>query len=72
MYNVYTKVYNAHETIFLDQTDRFPTRSRQGNKCIMAMVEIDSKAILVEPLASRKDAKLVRAYHLMMLWLKQA
>ena len=28
----------------------------------MVMVEIDSNAILVEPLKSRKDAELTRAY----------
>ena len=33
----------------------------------MIMVEIDSNAILVEPLSSRKDAELTRAYRTLML-----
>ena len=36
------------------------------------MVEIDSNAILVEPLKSRKDAELTRAYHSLMMRLKDA
>ena len=48
-------------TVFSDQTGQFPTRSKRGNKDIMMMVEIDSYAILVEPLKSRKDPELRRA-----------
>ena len=38
----------------------------------MVMVEIDSNAILVEPLKSRKDAELTRSYRTRMMQLKQA
>ena len=38
----------------------------------MVMVEIDSNAILVEPLKSRKDSELTRAYHGVMMRLKHA
>ena len=38
----------------------------------MVIVEIDSNAILVEPLKSRKDPKLTRAYNTIMLRLKRA
>ena len=36
----------------------------------MVMVEIDSNAVIVEPLKSRKDPELTRAYKAMMLRLK--
>ena len=65
-------MYDARETVFSDQTGQFPTRSQRGNKYIMVMVEIDSNAILVEPLKSRKDPELTRAYRSMMLRLKRA
>ena len=65
--DVYTKVYDVRNTVFSDQTGQFPTRSQRGNKYIMVMVEIDSNAILVEPLKSRKDPELTRAYRTMML-----
>ena len=70
--DVFTRVYDVRETIFSDQTGQFPTRSQKGNKYIMVMVEIDSNAILVELLSSRKDAELTRAYRALMLRLKCA
>ena len=36
------------------------------------MVEIDSSGILVEPMKSRKDAEMIRAYQALMLRLKRA
>ena len=36
------------------------------------MVEIGSNAILVEPIKNRTDTELTKAYHAMMLRLKQA
>ena len=47
---------------FSNQTGQFPTQSKRGNKYIMVLVEIDSNAILIEPIKSRKDAKMIRAY----------
>ncbi len=63
--DVYVKVYNAWETTFSNQTGQFPTRSKSGNKYIMVMVEIDSNAILVEPLKSCKNAELIRGYNVL-------
>jgi hypothetical protein len=45
---------------------------QRGNKYIMVMVEIDSNAILVEPMKSRKDEEMIRAYNALLLRLKQA
>ena len=52
-------VYNVRETIFLDQTGKFPKQSQRGYKYIMVMVKIDSNAILVEPMNSRKDEEMI-------------
>ena len=38
----------------------------------MVMVEIDSNAILVEPMKSRKDEIMIRAYNALLLRLKRA
>ena len=70
--DVFLKIYDVRNTVFSDQTGRFPTTSQSGNKYIMVMVEIDSNAILVEPLSSRKDQELTRAYRSLMLRLKRA
>ena len=57
--DVYTKVYEARQTMFSDQTGQFPKISMCGNKYIMVVVEIDSNAILVEPMKSRQDAEII-------------
>ena len=38
----------------------------------MVMVEIDSNAILVEPIKNRKDAEMIRAYKSLLLRLQRA
>ena len=70
--DVYTSVCEVRNTVFSDQTGQSPTRSQQGNKYIMVMLEIDSNAILVEPINNRKDEELTRAYISMMLRLRRA
>ena len=65
-------VFDVKETIYSDQTGQFPTRSRSGNKYIMVMVDIDSSGILVEPMKSRKDAEMIRAYNTLMSRLHSA
>jgi hypothetical protein len=70
--NVYTQMYMVPETMFSNQTCQFPIQSLCGNKYIMVTVEIDSNAILVEPMTNRKDAEMIQAYNTLLLWLKQA
>ena len=60
--DVYFKVYDVQETIFSEQTGQFPVRSQAGHRYIMVLVDINSSGILVEPLKSRKDTELTRAY----------
>ena len=60
------------ETIYSDQTGRFPKTSLRGNKYIMVMVEVDSNVILVEPMKSRQDDEMTRAYKHLMLRLQRA
>ena len=48
--NVFVKVVDIKDTVYSDQTGKFPTRSRWGNQYIMVMVHIDSNAVLAEPL----------------------
>jgi hypothetical protein len=55
--NVYTQTYMVRKTMFSD------LRSLRGNKYIMVMVEINSNAILVEPMKNCKDAEMIQAYN---------
>jgi hypothetical protein len=70
--DIYTTMYDVHRTMFSDQTGQFPMRSQSGNKYIMVLVKIDSDAILVEPMKSRKDAEMIQAYNALLLQLKRA
>ncbi len=70
--DVYTQMYMAKENTFSDQTGQFPIRSLHGNKYIMVMVEINSNAILVEPMKNPKDDEMIRAYNALLLRLKRA
>ena len=70
--DVYTKVYDVRNTVFSDQTGKFPTRSQRGNNYVIVMVDIDSNAILVEPMKIRKDPEITRTYRATMTRLKRA
>jgi hypothetical protein len=59
---VYVKAIEATSQINTDQTGRFPTTSSQGNKYIMILYNHDSNAILAEPLKSKSEGKMIRAY----------
>ena len=72
VHGVFTRVYDIRETVFSDQTGWFPTRSQRGNKYIMVIVKIDSNAILVEPINSRNNHEIARAYRVLMTHLQHA
>jgi hypothetical protein len=59
---VYMKPIEVTGKIFSDQTGRFPVTSSRGNKYVMIVYDYDSNAILAEPLKSRNEVELLRAY----------
>jgi hypothetical protein len=65
--DVYTQTYMVCIIMFSNQTGQFPIQSLCGIKYIMVMVEIDSNAILVEPMKNRKDAKMIQTYNALLL-----
>jgi hypothetical protein len=71
VHDVYTKMCKVCETMFFDQTGQCPMQSQQGNKYIMVMVEINSNAILVEPMKSCMDAEIIQAYDALLQQLKR-
>jgi hypothetical protein len=48
--------------IYTDQTGRFPVTSSRGHKYLSVLYDYDSNAILAEPIKSRKQEELLRAY----------
>jgi hypothetical protein len=56
--------------IYTDQTGRFPVTSSRGNKYLFVLYDYDSNAILAEPIKSRQQDELLRAYTKLILYLK--
>ena len=48
--------------IYTDQTGHFPKQSLKGNQYIMVLCEVDSNAILVEPMKNRSADEMIRAF----------
>ncbi len=48
--------------IYTGQPGRFPKKSSRRNQYIMVLAEVDSNAILVEPMKNRTAGKMVQAY----------
>ena len=64
--DVYISVFNAHDTVYTDQTGGFPVTSSRGNKYIMVMCEVDGNYIDAEPMKSRTSESMVNTY--LSLW----
>jgi len=60
------KTYDLHDDfqrkMYTDQTGQFPIKSSRGNQYIMVLVELDSKAIIVEGMRHRTLGEMIRAY----------
>ncbi len=59
-------VFNAHDTMYTNQTVAFPVTSSRGNKYVMVMCEVDGNYIDAEPMKSRSADTLVQTY--LILW----
>ena len=58
----FVKTVELSGKVFSDQTGRFPYTSSRGMKYIMIFYDYDSSAILAEPIRSRSESELVRAF----------
>lgn len=64
--DVYLFIFNAHDTMYTDQTGAFPVTSSRGNKYIMVLYEVDGNHIDAEPMKRRTGETLVQTY--LILW----
>ena len=69
---VYIKNRDMQGTLCSDQTGKFPVQSRQGHNYIMVMVEIDSNAVIDEPMKTKSDKEVQHAYLALLAKLKRA
>jgi hypothetical protein len=59
---VFLNVTEITGKVSTDQTGRFPHVSSRGSKYLMVLYDHDSNAILAEPIKSRSESELLRAY----------
>ena len=54
-HDIYVRVDQFKDTIYTDQTEKFPITSLRSHKYIMIMCEIDGNAVLVEPTKNKTE-----------------
>jgi hypothetical protein len=62
----------ANLKIYTDQPGQFLKKSSRGNQYIMVLAEVDSNAILVEPMKNRTAGEVVQAYQVLIDCLNSA
>ena len=60
---VYLVIHSIIDKMYTDQTGRFPITSSRGHKYIMIMYHYKTNAILAEPIKSRQDSNMIKAYN---------
>ena len=66
MHDIYIKIHSITETMYTDQTGRFPATSTRGNQYIMVLVEVDGNYIDAEPMKNKTEGSLIKTYQI--LW----
>ena len=56
-YAIYVRVDQVKDTIYIDQTGKFPITPSSGHKYIMIMCEIDANAVFVELMTKKQRTK---------------
>ncbi len=62
------KVFNAHNTVYSDQTRRLPVQSNKGNQLLMVYYNVDANYIDAESMRNHADSLMIQAYRL--LWVQ--
>ena len=61
-HSVFSKLMSISSRVFSNQTSRFPHTSSCGTKYVVIFYDYDSHAILAEPIKSRSERDLTRAF----------
>ena len=59
--NIMVALYNTNETMYTDQTGKFPTVSSRGNKYQMVLTHINSGSIWVEATKKKTEGEMILA-----------
>ena len=61
-HDIMVKTVNLKETIYTNQTGKFPYVSSKGNRYIMVAVHVDANAMYMEPMKNRTQEQFVETY----------
>jgi hypothetical protein len=68
--DVMIHVYDLKETVYTDQTGRFPFCSSKGNRYIMVLCEMDGNVILSEAMKNRTEGEMIKTHRILLQRLK--
>eukprot|EP00804_Cyclotella_cryptica_P004233 CCRYP_014564-RA/>CCRYP_014564-RA protein AED:0.42 eAED:0.42 QI:0/0/0/1/0/0/3/0/425 len=57
--DIFIQTYETHNTLYTDQTGRFPHLSSQGNRYQMILYHVDSNSIWAEPTKNKTEGELI-------------
>eukprot|EP00804_Cyclotella_cryptica_P002855 CCRYP_009391-RA/>CCRYP_009391-RA protein AED:0.18 eAED:0.18 QI:0/0/0/1/1/1/2/0/800 len=60
-HDIYIKTYDTRDTVYTDQTGKFPHVSSRGHRYQMILYQTDSNSIWVEPTKNRTKGELIQA-----------
>jgi hypothetical protein len=60
--DLFIRIINADNTMYPNQPGHFLAPSSKGNKYIMVFVEIDGNYIDAEPMKSKTEGAMIKAY----------
>ena len=63
---MFTKVIDLKETMYSDQTGKFPYLSSKGNRYIMVAYHTDANYIFQEPMKNRTEMQMIASYQRIM------
>ena len=69
-HDIYVRLDQVKDTIYTDQTVKFPITSSRGHKYIKITCKIDGNAVLVEPMKNKMEEEMVETYQIMIDRLK--
>ena len=61
-HDIYVRIYQVRDTIYTDQTGKFPITSSRGHKHIMILCAIDGNVVLANPMMNKSEGAMVEIY----------
>ena len=61
-HDIYVQIDQVRDTIYTNQTGKFPITSSRGHKYIMVLCAIDGNVVLAEPMKNKSEREMVETY----------